>query len=52
MAADLRPPTFVAALRDEKKDYLAGLIKSAGLIKKLVDKSLYPHFNYKSAAKM
>lgn len=51
-AADLRPATLVAALRDEKKDYLIGLTKSADLIKELVDKSLHPLLNDKSAAEM
>lgn len=51
-AADIRPATLVAALRDEKKDYLFGLSKSAGLIKELVDKSLHPLLNDKSAAEM
>ena len=49
---DLRPATLVAALRDEKKDYYIGLTKSAGLIKELVDKSLHPFLNNKSAAEM
>ena len=42
----------MAALRDEKKDYHVGLTKSAGLIKKLVDKSLHPLLNNKSAAEI
>lgn len=40
----------MAALRDEKKDHLIVLTKSAGLIKELVDKSLHPL--HKSAAEM
>lgn len=38
--ADLRPSTLVSALRDEKKDHLAGLTKRAGLIKELEDNPL------------
>ena len=51
-AADLRPLTLVSALRDEKKDQLIALTKSAGLIKELVDKNLHPPLNNKTAAKM
>ena len=51
-AADLRPSTLVSALRDEKKDHLTALTKSAGLIKELVNKSLHPLFNNKTAAEM
>lgn len=51
-AADLRPSTLVSALRDEKKDHLIALTKSAGLIKELVDKSLHPLLSNKSAAEM
>ena len=51
-AADLRPSTLVSALRDEKKDHLTALTKSAGLIKELVDKSLYLLLNNKTAAEM
>lgn len=40
------------AFRDEKKNYLIGLTKSTGLIKKLIDKSFYPLMNNKSAAKI
>lgn len=50
--ADLRPATLVAALRDEKKDHPVALTKSAGLIKELVDKSLHPLLNNKTAAEM
>ena len=50
--ADLRPSTLVSALRDEKKDHLIALTKSAGLIKELVDKSLHPLLNNKTAAEM
>lgn len=51
-AADLRPSTLVSALRDEKKDHFIALTKSAGLILELVDKSLQPLLNNKSAAEM
>lgn len=51
-AADLRPSTLVSALRDEKKDHLIALTKSAGLIKELVDKSLHPLLSNKTAAEM
>lgn len=51
-AADLRPSTLVSALRDEKKDHLTALTKSAGIIKELVDKSLHPLLNNKTAAEM
>lgn len=50
--ADLSPSTLVSALRDEKKDHLIALTKSAGLIKELVDKSLHPLLNNKTAAEM
>lgn len=46
---DLRPSTLVSALRDEKKDYLIALTKSAGIIKELVDKNLHPLLNGKIA---
>lgn len=49
---DLRPLTLVSALRDEKKDHLTALTKSAGLIKELIDKSLHPLLNNKTAAEM
>lgn len=52
MLVDLRPATLIAALKDEKKDYLIGLTKSIGLIKELVNKSLHPLLNDKSAVKM
>ena len=51
-AADLRPSTLVSALRDEKKDHFTALTKSAGLIIQLVDKSLHPLLNDKTAAEM
>lgn len=51
-AADLRPSTLVAALRDEKKDHFTALTKSAGQIIQLVDKSLHPLLNDKTAAEM
>lgn len=43
---------LTSAMRKEKKNFLAVLSKSAGLIKKLVDKSLYLLFSKKSVAKM
>ena len=48
----MRPVTFVATLRDEKKIYHISLTKNAGLIKKLVDKSLHLLFNDKSVTKI
>ena len=51
-AADLRLSTLISAFRDEKKDHLTALTKSAGLIKELVDKSLHPLLNNKTAAEM
>ncbi len=51
-AADLRPSTLVSALRDEKKDHINALAKSAGIIKELVDKSLHLLLNNKTAAEM
>ena len=51
-AEDLRPSMLASALREEKKDFLAALSKSAGLIKELVDKSLHPLLSEKSAAEM
>lgn len=42
----------MVALRDEKKDYHVGLTKSASLIKELVDKSIHPLLNNKSAAQI
>lgn len=49
---NLRPAMLVTALRDEKKDYHVGFTKSVGLIKKLVDKTIYPFLNNKNAALM
>lgn len=49
---DPRPSTLVSALRDEKKDYLIAFTKSAGIIKELVDKNLYPLLNGKTAQEM
>lgn len=51
-AADVRPSSLVSALRDEKKNHFIALTKSAGLILELVDKSLQPLLNNKSAAEM
>lgn len=50
--ADLRPSTLVSALRDEKKDYLTGLTKSAGIIQELVNKNLHALLNGKTAQEM
>lgn len=50
--ADLRPSTLVSALRDEKKDHINAQAKSAGIIKELVDKSLHPLLNNKTAAEI
>ena len=43
---------LVSALRDEKKDHLAALTKSADLIKKLIDKSLHSLLYNKTTAEM
>ena len=51
-AEDLWLSMLASALREEKKDFLAALSKSAGLIKELVDKSLHPLLSDKSAAEM
>lgn len=51
-AEDLRPSMLAAALRDDKKDYLVTLTKSAGIIQELVDKSLHPLIHNKTAAEM
>lgn len=48
----MRPSTLVSALRDKKKDNINALAKSAGIIKELVNKSLYSLLNNKTAAKM
>ncbi len=50
--ADLRPSTLVSTLRDEKKDYLTGLTKSAGIIQELVNKNLGPRLKGKTAQEM
>lgn len=52
VAVDLRPSTLVSALRDEKKDHFIALTKSAGLILEMVDKSLHPLLDDKTAAEM
>lgn len=44
--ADLPTNMLVAALRDEKKDHLIALTKSAGIIKELVDKNLQLRAKY------
>ncbi len=51
-ANDLKTATLVSTLRDEKKEYTLALTKSVGIIKELVDKSLYPLLNNKSSAEM
>ena len=51
-AVDLRSSTLVEALKDEKKDHFIALTKSAGLIQEMVDKSLHPLLDDKTAAKM
>lgn len=40
MLKALRLVTLIVALRNENKDYHVSLTKSAGLIKKLIDKNL------------
>lgn len=49
---DLKIATLVSTLRDKKKEYTLILIKSIDIIKKLVDKSLYPLFDNKSTAEI
>ena len=49
---DLRPSMLAAALRDERKDYLVALTKSASIIQELVDKSLHLLLHNKTSAKM
>ncbi len=51
-AVDLRTNMLVSALRDEKKDHLIALTKSAGIIKELVDKNLHPLLNGKKVQEM
>ena len=51
-AIDLRPSTRVLALREEKKDHLTALTKSASLIKELVNKSLHHLFNNETGIEM
>lgn len=48
-AKDLRSSMLTSTLGKKKKDFLTAFLKSAGLIKKLVDKSLYPLLSKKSA---
>lgn len=43
---------LASALREEKKNFFAARLKSAGLIKTFVKKSLHPLLSKKSAAKM
>ena len=40
---------FMSALKEEKKDYFGALLKSAGIIKKLLDKNLHLLLNDKTA---
>ncbi len=51
-AVDLKSSTLISALRDEKKDHINALAMSAGIIKELVDKSLYLWLNHKTAAEI
>ncbi len=44
--------TFILALRNENKDYLTALTKSANIIKKLVDKSFYLFLKNKTTTEM
>lgn len=50
MANNLKTTTLVFALRDEKKEQMFAMTKSVGLIKELVNKSLYLLLNDKSFA--
>lgn len=52
MIEDLTSAILIAAFRDKKKNYHIGLIKIAGLIKKLVDKNLHLLLNDKNTFKM
>lgn len=52
VAVDLRPFILVSVLRDEKKDDLIALTKSADLIFELVEKSLHPLLDDKTIAEM
>lgn len=52
IANNLKTIILISILRNEKKKYTLALIKSAGLIKELVDKSLHLLFNNKSSIKM
>lgn len=45
---NLKTNMLVTALKDEKKDHLITFIKSAGIIKKLVNKKLYLFLNSKT----
>lgn len=38
----------MTVLRNKKKDYFIGFIKNTSLIKKLINKSLYPLLNNKN----
>lgn len=52
MVADLRPAMLVLILKNKKKNHFPILIKIAGLIKKLVNKNLYPLLNNKIVIKI
>lgn len=43
---------LVSALKEEKQDFLTLFLKNAGLIKELIDKSLYPLLSKKNVAQM
>lgn len=49
---DLKPSNLFLALKNKKKYYLIALTKSAGLIKKSINKSLYLFLNNKTEAKI
>lgn len=42
----------MSALKKEKKNFISAQFKNVGLIKKLINKSLYTLLNKKNAAKM
>lgn len=52
MANNLKTITLVSALKDEKKEYMFALIKSANIIKEFIDKNFHPFLNDKSSAEM
>lgn len=51
-AADLRPISPLSAIRNEKKYHPIALTRSAGIIKELADKNLYPLLNGKTTQEM